>query len=461
MSTNPAAPLQPESTEPFPTRHVSSFLANAQYRWLLLGQVLTNTGFAYYFVLLFVWVYTLTRSATAVTGVLVVINVAAFLLGPLAGVFIDRLNRKRLLSLAVTAMACLALLPIFAPASARLPTIYISALLLSACTSFVMPAKSGILQAIVSSTQLDQASYWSASGMTVGYVAGAAVAAPLYFLLGPQLALGSITALFLLATFCLVQMRLPQAATPRREEQRTDSVAQSLRAVGEDLRDGLRFIVHTRSLSILLVAVSLEVAGVNIFNALDLSFVTTRLHVSAEFYGPINWAIGIGTLLGAVLAGVLVKRVAVKRLFGGGILLLGMGFIVYSFLPWYLPALVCIGIVVVPQSGFDVGMGPILINASPQEKIGRIQSAVESASLFAAVIATLLAGAMVQVLGVQAMLLGAGVLVALAGAIALRGLPRWPAFAQGAATEHTEERIAVYGDPVGSHTGECLRPRTV
>lgn len=412
-----------------PAAHPSLFLANPPYRWLVSGQVITNSAFALYFVLLFVWVYALTGSAAAVTGVLVVINGSACLTGPLAGVFIDRWNRKRILVVVTVLLSAFTLPPIFVSDLARLPAIYVSAFLLSACTSFFMPAKSGVLQAIVSEEHLTQASYWSAAGLTTGYVVGGAAAAQLYYSLGPMLALGGISALFLSATLCLLCIRLPQEVNQQRRSVAPETFVRSIGAVGGELLDGLRFILRTRSLRWLLLCVCLVIAATNCFNAVNIAFVTQRLDVSAELFGPVNVSIGIGTLLGAVLAGILVKKTAAKYLFGGGILLLGMGLIIYSLLDWYPAALVLIGVAVIPQSGVDTGMGPILINSSPPTIIGRVQSAVESFSLGSAVFATLLVVFIVQILSVEFIILAAGLLVFLAGVLALFGLERQPGIA--------------------------------
>src|ERR1051326_6567662 len=194
-----------------PTRS-ASFLANKQLWLLFAGQALINTTYYLFTVVLTVWVFERTRSGTAVSWVLVAGSLSPLVLGPLAGVCIDRWNRKLIMVGAVLTLALLALLPVLAPLSLRLPAIYLSALLCAAASCFIMPAKSGILQAIVPKAHQEPAAYWSAALFTIGSVAGAALAAPLYFLVGRILALGTMTALFAFTTLFLLAIRLPRAA---------------------------------------------------------------------------------------------------------------------------------------------------------------------------------------------------------------------------------------------------------
>src|SRR5579871_6307184 len=132
MSAKIDAPSQEMAAPAAATRERGLILANKQL-WLLYGgQALTNATYYLYVILLTVWVFDLTHSGVTISAVLAATSLSPFLLGPLAGVCIDRCNR---------------------------PAIYLSALLASAASSCIMPAKSGILQAIVPERHQTQAAY--------------------------------------------------------------------------------------------------------------------------------------------------------------------------------------------------------------------------------------------------------------------------------------------------------------
>jgi len=72
-----------------------SFLINRNFAWLASGQAISNLGDFVYSTTLFIWVFTITHSVAAVSGVLAAQYIPVFLLGPLAGVFVDRWDRRQ------------------------------------------------------------------------------------------------------------------------------------------------------------------------------------------------------------------------------------------------------------------------------------------------------------------------------------------------------------------------------
>src|SRR5215831_20794108 len=130
-----------------------SLLINRNFAWLASGQAISNLGDLVYVTTLLIWVYALTHSAAAVSGVLAAQYIPVFLLGPLAGVFVDRWDRRQTMLISDLIRAGAATLPLLAPASLRLQAIYASVFLISAVGRFFLPAESGVLQVIVAPNQ--------------------------------------------------------------------------------------------------------------------------------------------------------------------------------------------------------------------------------------------------------------------------------------------------------------------
>src|SRR5260221_956881 len=70
-------------------------LINRNFALLAIGQAISNMGDFVYSTTLLVWVFVLTHSAAAVRGVLISQYAPVFLLGPLAGGFVHRRDRRR------------------------------------------------------------------------------------------------------------------------------------------------------------------------------------------------------------------------------------------------------------------------------------------------------------------------------------------------------------------------------
>ncbi|HEY7420303.1 MAG TPA: hypothetical protein VH593_34310, partial [Ktedonobacteraceae bacterium] len=126
-----------------------SLLYNRNFLWLTSGQAISNIGDLVYSTTLLIWVYSLNGSAAAVSGVLIAEYVPILILGPLAGVFVDRWHRLRIMLTSDLARTVIALLPILVPGSLRLPAIYGSVFLISAIGRLFMPALAGVRQVIV------------------------------------------------------------------------------------------------------------------------------------------------------------------------------------------------------------------------------------------------------------------------------------------------------------------------
>src|SRR5215471_10970681 len=189
-----------------------SLLLNRNFAWLVSGQAISNLGDFVYSTTLFIWVFTLTHSAAAVSGVLAAQYIPVFLLGPLAGVFVDRWDRRQTMLISDLIRAGVATLPLLAPASLRLQAIYASVFLISALGRFFLPAESGVLQVIVAEQQRMRAASIKQAIFAFSIIVGPALAAPLYFAVGPVLAMLINAVSYLVSAFCLARLRASQVA---------------------------------------------------------------------------------------------------------------------------------------------------------------------------------------------------------------------------------------------------------
>src|SRR6266699_6962677 len=204
--SGPLVPFQPVPAENEPPRG-KGLLINRNFALLAIGQAISNIGDFMYSTTLLVWVFVLTHSAAAVGGVLIVQYAPVFLLGPVAGVFVDRWNRRRTMITADLMRAVVALPPLLAPLPLRLPAIYSSVFLLSAFSRFFMPARAGMQQVIVPAKQQGQAASISQATFALAIIVGPALASPLYFVVGPVIAVLINAVSFVISALCLRAIR--------------------------------------------------------------------------------------------------------------------------------------------------------------------------------------------------------------------------------------------------------------
>jgi MFS family permease len=398
-------------------------LINRNFTLLAIGQAISNLGDFVYSTTLLVWVYALNHTAMAVSGVMLAQYAPIFLLGPIAGVFVDRWNRRSTMMISDLARAAIAILPLLVPSAVRLPTIYASVFLLSFCSRFFTPARSGILQAIVAPEQQGQAAAVGQATFALSIVIGPTLATPLYFLLGPTIAISINAISFVVSALCVALIRAPRELLHPYAFQREQAEAKGLRAIGNELVSGLHFVLTTRILLMVTVMALIAMLGSGALNALDIIFVSQRLHISTAYYGPLVAVGGAGTLLGAIVAGLLVRKIRPQRILTGSIILIGLGFILYALQTHYIVALIVIFFAMIPQGGIDVGFAPLLINTTPAAIIGRVMSVFETCMYGMSLLSAALAGYLGQLYPVYLILATSGIILTLSGIFGWFAIP--------------------------------------
>ena len=405
------------------------WLLNRNFTLLSLGQAISNMGDFVYSTTLLIWVASLGGSAAAISGVLAAQYVPFFLLGPVAGVFVDRWHRLHTMIVSDLARAVLTLLPICAPEALRLPSIYCSVFLISAISCFFTPARSAVTQVIVPQEQQAQAASIGQVTQALSIIVGPGLASPLYFAVGPVIAVLMNSVSFALSALCLWRMRVPRAdLLPAAFKNPTGVLreageARGIKAVLDELLAGFGLVLKTRILLLVTILGMIAMLGGGAINSLEIIYVSQRLHASPDLYGYLIAASGLGALVGAVGIGLLAKRMSSRLMLAGSLILLGLGIVIYALQTWFVLALIFGFLLCIPQGGINIGMAPIIMGATPRRFMGRAQSVLNTAMYSASLLAIAISGALGTFVPVYLILLSGGVLIFLAGVFGWLALP--------------------------------------
>jgi len=407
--------IAPLATMPDAIPPGKGFLLNRNFTWLASGQAISNLGDFVYSTTLFIWVFTLTHSAAAVSGVLAAQYIPVFLLGPLAGVFVDRWDRRQTMLISDLIRAVAATLPIIAPASLRLQAIYASVFLISALGRFFLPAESGVLQVIVTEQQQMRAASIKQATFAISIILGPALATPLYFTVGPVIAILLNAVSYLVSAFCLAFLRAPKGALHPHATHLDEKAGSGIGGILRELFAGLKFVVVTRTVLMVTLMALIAMLGAGALNALNIVFASSNLHMETAFYGVLTAVGGLGGLLGIISAGILSRWISPRQMLSGSAFLIGVGFAIYSFQSWYVAGLIICFLMSIPQGGIPVAFGPLLLGATPKEMMGRVQAVVDTSMSGVSLISVALAASLGQFLPAGVILTGCGILIALAG----------------------------------------------
>ena len=424
MSSGTPDALQEQVQAPIEEKETRTrFFINRNFALLAIGQAISNMGDFVYSTTLLVWVFVLTHSAAAVSGVLIAQYTPVFVLGPIAGVFVDRWNRRQTMIVSDIVRACATMLPFIVADTLRLPTIYISVFLLSSFSRFFMPARSGMLQVIVPSKQQPQAASITQATFALSIVIGPAIASPLYFVVGPFVACLINALSFLVSASCLSFIRASKQALHPYSGAGAERNDIGIGSIIHELLLGFRFVAKTRVLLVVTFLALIAMLGAGALNALDIVFVSRNLHASTSLYGPLVAASGIGALMGAIVFGLMARKIPPKYILTSSVLALGVGIVVYSFQSWIIAAIIVNFITGIPQGGIDVGFGPLLLNSTPKTMIGRVQSVIETAMFGTSLLSIGLAGYFGQFVPINIIFALGGLLIVIAGLFGWFSIP--------------------------------------
>jgi MFS family permease len=377
---------------------LQTMLINRNFARLWYGQAVSTVGDFVFDTTLVLWVATVlgkgkSWAPAAVSGVLLSVSVAIFLVGPVAGVFVDRWDRRRTMmgteiirAGIVGVLTCIAFLPVRdLPIWAWLTVLYVLVFALNATGQFFSPARFAVLGDVVpGDADRARAAGIGQATMATASIIGPPLAAPLLFTVGFQWAL-LLNAASYLGSFSAV--RSVQLAADTQEV--PAAAAASFR---REFAAGMRYFLGNRYLVVLLVIVVICTSGTGAMNALDVFFVTRNLHTSSHLYGYLGTAFGIGAIAGALSAGRVVRRLTARTTTWLTLVIGGAMIVIYSRQTTFVSGLVILFLAAVPIAIVNTAISPLLLAAAPREYLGRVMAVINPMQQLASMLSVVVAG---------------------------------------------------------------------
>lgn len=289
---------------------------NRNYLLLMLGTGISSLGDQIYAFVLPWLVYTITRSAFAMTSVRIVQFLPSILLGFVAGVYIDRADRRRTLMVSAALQGAFLLGMVFAATyhNTTLITLYILAFGLSSVGVMSGVGLISFLPVLVPKSQLTAANAQDSGVRTTLRLVGPVVAGGLVATVGAVmgLAVDALSFFAITVTVWLIRVALPPRTKARA-------------SVADDNREAFRFLRSCKPLG----SATLAMASINLFHSSVLPLVLFRLRhdlgVSALAAGLVYSAGAIGSFAGTALVSRLARAWGWQRSFLSGFPLLVVG----------------------------------------------------------------------------------------------------------------------------------------
>lgn len=384
-------------------------LRDRSFRLLWTAHVGSSFGDALTSLALLLIAQRLTGSTAAVAGVAVAIAVPQLLVGLVAGVFVDRWDRRRVMVVADLGRAALVLAFLAVTSADRLWLLYAIAFAQSAVGTFFNPARATLLAEVLPSDRLLAANSLSEMSRVVAGVAGVAAAGALATTSSSLGVVFVVDAITFAASAALVSSVSSVGS-------RDGSVRQHVRV---ELATGLRLILGSRLLVGVVTAGAVAMLGLGAVNVLLVPFVVRDIGASEAWFGALEAAQVAALVSAGALVAALGTRLHPTRLITGGALGLGASVTVLAVChaPWQLMLVFFAAGWFVPP--IQASAITLLQTTVPAELRARAQSAFATLVSGASVASMAFAGTAAAVSGVRAVFIGAGVIVASAGFAAL------------------------------------------
>ena len=387
-----------------------SLARNGNFLLLWAGQFVSQMGDRLAMVA-FPWlVYQRTGSALGTGAVFALYTLPYVLFGAFAGVVIDRYNKRAVMIAADIVRGGLVLLVPLA-ATRSLAGVYVLSFLVASAAVFFDPCKLAILPDLVTKDRLMRANSLLATGENLTEIVGYAVAGFLLAYVSTATAFRSDAVTFAASAAALMLMRYHAPVRAAAEQ-----VAGSF---WHELREGLSFLRHHHALWMNTLMVVAFVAGLGASYPLTFLLAVRTLDAGTEAFGVFEAVIGVGYLAGALALATFATRIPKGLAMAVGWTAMGVGLVAVAVTTDVWQACIPFAVIGLANAVALIALDTWLQDVIPEQLRGRVFGARFTLTQGTYALSVLVGGALAGVFDVRALLIVAGVLMAIPGIAAL------------------------------------------
>lgn len=393
--------ITPNKISPF------AVFRNPSFTRLWFAQLISTIGDAFTMIAAGIYIFRLTGSTLQVGLMLIATSVPTMLLGLVAGVFVDRFDRKKIMVAADLSRAVLVcLIPILLPY--HVAWLYVLVMLISSIGTFFHPAFDSVLPETATDEELTAANSMiaiSSFGSTaIGFAASGLIAA---YSIEWAFYIDAIT--FLVSAVFLMGLQVAIIEAPE---------STTVAIVFRNLKDGLQELWGNSLLRSLLWVGAASALSVGMWNTLLLPFATEVLNATEFQYGIQEGVTSVGFVLGSFFMARYAERLREGVWMSLGLLLTTVFGLVYAFSSHVPLATTMVMVTGFLNAWYYVARRTLMQRNTDREMRGRIFGALMTIGHVVMLVGMGIAG-LADFIGVREMMVTAVVLTGLSGVVAL------------------------------------------
>ncbi len=408
------------STAPTPTPYtLKDILKHRPFRIMWMAQFVSIFGdFLALFGVILMITYRWHGTVLDITAITICFVLPLTIVGPVAGVFVDHWNVKRVMIASDLIRAVLVLLLVFVTDIRQICVIFA---ILSTVSSFFGPAQSVTLRTLVPMEGLMAANALMSQAFYVVRILSPAVAGFLVKWLTEKSCFYLDSASFVFSAIMISTLAIHRPAS---------TTEKTVKSLTQDFLAGNKFIFTHRLLAFIFISMAVAMFVLSSFSPLISIYIRDLLRAREMAFGIISALVGVGMIVGTQFVNKLVRSLAKTHVVLGGLVALGIGAALLGFAN---------NLVVAGLSTFTIGFAIAFVivpaqtvsqQETPPAMMGRVSSTFMSLFSFAQVLGLLLSGVLAQRLGMRPLFVACGIaliVIAAVGQIAIGGMTAKPA----------------------------------
>ncbi|MGA2774440.1 MAG: MFS transporter [Candidatus Omnitrophota bacterium] len=362
---------------------IRGLLKNRNFFLLWLGQIISQLGDRLDQMALIAFVYLRSPGSTMqIAKILSFTIIPVFLIGPIAGVYVDRWERRRLMYVCDILRALLVFtIPFFLFYSRNIVPIYIIVFVVFSIGRFFVPAKLAIIPDLVEKKDLLLAnSLVNTTGM-IAAVLGFGVSGVLVEWLGAKSGFYLDSLSFFISglmIFFIVKKLKPPAALKKVSENIVEAINKS---VFQEIKEGILYFIHKKDIRFTAGIMFVLWSALGAVYVVLIVFVQKTLHSATKDLGLLIMFLGMGLFIGSIFYGKFGQRISHYRAIFASLTLSGLMLIIFALainhfhsFPQAAVLALMFGILISP---IMIASNTIIHNASVNEMMGKIFSSLE------------------------------------------------------------------------------------
>lgn len=367
-------------------------LKNKSFLFLWVGQIISNFGDRLTQMALIALVYKRAPGSTfELAKLLFFIIIPVFVIGPIAGVYVDRWDRKRVMVISDILRGILVLfIPFFILSVKNFSPVYLVVFLVFSATRFFLPSKMSVIPDLVPRNMLLLANTLSDSTRMVAAFVAFGIAGVLVDKIGAVNAfyIDAVT-FFVSAVFIsnmVIKRIMPRIFMSRFRKDiisARDALKTAIRkSVWHEIRDGIAFIVEHKEMRFVMKNFFILMAGVGSVSCVLIVFIQETFDSVTKDLSLLIMFLGLGAFVGLMLYGRFGQKIRKDIAILVCMALSGLSVILFAFIARSVPNLWAAG---AAMFLWGTSMGPIIVTLNtmahelmPEETRGRVFSSLEA-----------------------------------------------------------------------------------